>query len=399
MEKIKSWLRRFILWTAYASVSSAPEKKQRENKKKLLIVRIDAIGDFMMFSSLLPYYRELFKDYEITLFANKVNGSLVERLQTNHTIDNLILFDRKKSSRSILYNKTLFKTIRDSVFDAVVYPAFSREFVGDYIVAISGAPMRVGYDGDYRNISRRAREKTGAYYTNLIPASSGIMPEPKRNKEFVEQLATRLGLKLHIDNYLPVFKPSADELKTAETLLNETGFDSTKKYMIVCTGSSNSQRNWSVEKFAEVLIHLHRAYGLEVIIGGSTQETATAKILQELLPFPVIDLTGKTPLPVFGAICTKTELYLGNDTGTTHIAAAVGLPIVCIMGGGIGRFFPYGDPATHVAVYDTAQYARAIAGDPELRYQLMHGTENNVTVAQVLAAVQEVLKDKPYATR
>src|ERR1035437_467733 len=123
MEKIKSWLRRFILWTAYASVSSTPEKRRRENKRKLLIVRIDAIGDFMMFSSLLPYYRELFKDYEITLFANKINGSLIERLQTNHTIDNLILFDRKKSSRSILYNKILFKTIRDSAFDAVVYPA------------------------------------------------------------------------------------------------------------------------------------------------------------------------------------------------------------------------------------------------------------------------------------
>lgn len=389
-ERVQNRLRQYLLALAYTSVSlSTPTTSGKE--KKLLIVRIDAIGDFILFSPFLAYYRELFKDYEITLLVNKVNIAFAERYLVDGTIDRLLTFDRKKSGKSFSYTWGLFKTIRDSDFSVAIYPVYSREIMGDYLTTVSGAARKISCDGDYRNISRAERERTDPRYTDLIPSSPTVLPEPERNKEFIEGLAAQLGSKITIDKYLPVFVPNADDTEAAKSLLNESGFETDKEYMIVCPGSSTPEKNWPVEKFAEAVESLHRSYGIEAIVCGSTQESAAAKVLEELIPFPIINLTGKTSLPVFGAVCKKAEIYIGNDTGTTHIAAATGLPIVCIIGGGIDRFFPYGDPETRVAVYDTARYA-STASEPVLRYRSMHGTEKNVTVSQVLEAARKVLE-------
>jgi heptosyltransferase-3 len=381
------------------SVFLTPRPK-REEKKKLLIVRIDGIGDFILFSPMLAYYRELYKEYEITLLVNTMNRELADRYLTDGTLDHVLTFDfdRKKSSGNFWYNRAFLKTIRDLQFSVTIYPVYSREIIGDYMIAVSGAREKIGYDGDYRNISKSTREKTDTYYTELILASPGILQESERNKEFVERLAAHLGVPVHITAYLPVFTPSVEDMHTAEQLLYTAGFDPTKKYMIVCPGSSSSNKNWPVEKFADLITQLHQTYGLEVIVGGSTQETATTKALQGLLPFSIIDLTGKTTLPVFGAVCKKAEIYIGNDTGTTHIAAATGLVTVCIVGEGIDRFFPYGNTEKNIAVYDETTYASAVAGDPEMRYKLMHGTEKNVTVTQVLGTIHKALEYTHHAT-
>ncbi|MHB8913398.1 MAG: glycosyltransferase family 9 protein [Minisyncoccota bacterium] len=386
--RMRDRLRGYLLAFAYMSVSLSP--RTTSAGKKLLIVRIDAIGDFILFSPFLAYYRKLFEDYEITLLVNKVSTAFAERYLADGTIDHLLIFDRKKS-RGFWYARRLLKTVKNEGFVTAVYPVFSREIMGDYLVAASSASKRIGCDGDYRNISRATRSKTDTFYTELIDASKSTLPEPERNKEFTEGLAARLGSQMAIDEYLPVFKPSADDIRIADSLLSGSGLSVGRNYMIVCPGSSTPEKNWPVGKFAEVIADLHTTYGIETVVCGSTQEGAAARALEELLPFPIINLTGKTTLPVFGAVCTKAEIYIGNDTGTTHIAAAVGLPVVCIIGGGIDRFFPYGDPQTHIAVYDTARYA-STASEPVLRYQSMHGSEKNVEVSQVLEAAKEILK-------
>ncbi len=196
---------------------------------------------------------------------------------------------------------------------------------------------------------------------------------------------------------MPIFTPAASDLKAAEELLKKEGYDSSKKYVLVCPGSSDQERNWQIEKFAETANSLHKTNGVGIIIGGSTQEKHATEALKKLLSFPVVDLTGKTTLPIFGAICTKAKVYVGNDTGTTHLAGAFGLPVVCIMGGGINRFFPYGDPKTHIAVYDNDLYAET-AKEPRMRYQSMYAAEKNVKVSQVLDAVREVLERTPNDT-
>lgn len=394
--RVMTYLRECILPISCRLVSFLPRQKTA-GRKKLLIVRIDAIGDFMIFNPFIAYYRKFFKDYEITLLVNGVNRAMAERHLANKTIDRIMIFDRKKSNSKFFYVASLLKNIRRQGFDIAIYPTYSREIIGDYLIAASGAAEKIGFDGDYRNITVRDRNKTDMMYTALMPASKDVLPEPERNKEFTEGITKKFGFEISIDSYFPVFTPTAEEAAAAETLLSSAGYDSQKKYAIVCPGSSDPQKNWQIEKFAEVITDLHHTYGLETIICGSGQEQEMAEVLKKMLAFPIIDLTGKAPLPIFGAICTKVKIYIGNDTGTTHIAAAAGLPVVCVVGGGIDRFFPYGNPKTRIAVYDTIQYEKT-ASEPVLRYRMMHGTEKNVKVGQVLEAVREILEKTPDDT-
>ena len=66
----------------------------------------------------------------------------------------------------------------------------------------------------------------------------------------------------------------------------------------------------------------------------------------------LINLVGKTDLLILAAVYEKSLMYVGNDSGLVHIAMAVGIPTVCIIGGGhLGRFYPYGDEKMHIPVY------------------------------------------------
>lgn len=386
--RFKNWILKYVLPVSYLWISLTTAQKLNK-KKKLLIVRIDAIGDFVLFSPFLSFYRKLFKDYKITLLVNTVNASFAERYLKDGTIDNIMTFNRGKSG-SFVYMRNLLQSIKNEGFTIAIYPTYSREAAGDYIIVSSEAYTRIGCDGDYRNISYANRQKTDAFYTHLVPASEETLIEPERNKEFIVGLANQLGLPLQIGAYLPALTPNSIETQEAQTLLGSEGYDPTKKYMIVCPGSSDPKRNWQIEKFAQVITDIHNIYHIEIILCGSRQEMPDINTLKSLINFHTIDLTGKTSLSVFAAVCTKAIMYLGNDTGTTHIASAVGLPIVCIMGGGINRFFPYGDSATHVAVYDENKYAET-AHESRLRYKTMYGTEKNVTEAQVLTATRKIL--------
>jgi len=55
--------------------------------------------------------------------------------------------------------------------------------------------------------------------------------------------------------------------------------------------------------------------------------------MADIARVPIIDITGKTTLTTLAAILKSSLLYIGNDTGTVHLASAVGTPTVCIMGG------------------------------------------------------------------
>lgn len=104
-----------------------------------------------------------------------------------------------------------------------------------------------------------------------------------------------------------------------------------ERFALLVPGASAQRpgKRWPVERFAEVAPHL----GLPAVVVGSPAESALAARIPAAL-----DLCGRTSLRELAALARRAALCLGNDTGPTHLAAAVGVPTLAVFG-------PESDPA------------------------------------------------------
>jgi ADP-heptose:LPS heptosyltransferase len=289
---------------------------------KILIIRPDAIGDFILWLDAAKVLRKLYPStkYEITLLGNNIWTSITNTLLY---FDKVIPLNRKKYLSNLIYHiKTLWK-IRKQKYDIVINPVYSREFIFDILVRFSDAKERIGFDGDYCNISLHEKKLGDMYYTRLIPSTKQPLMELDRNAEFIQGL----GLKN--------FKANIPEL-----MLNPT--NKLSDYYVISIGANNLIRQWPVEKYAELAKRIYTKTNMIGMVCGSKEDQLLAKELFKLSIVPLIDMTGKTSLLELLSTIASTKFVVGNETGSIHIAASLKIPSFCITGGGhYGRFVPY----------------------------------------------------------
>ena len=106
-----------------------------------------------------------------------------------------------------------------------------------------------------------------------------------------------------------------------------------KPYVMVVPGGSSHrpEKRWPVENYAELCRILY-GRGFEVVIIGGPQESSLAHAIQRSVP-RARDLTGRTDFQRIAVLATKAALAVGNDTGPLHLAAAAGAPTVVLFSG------------------------------------------------------------------
>ena len=113
-------------------------------------------------------------------------------------------------------------------------------------------------------------------------------------------------------------------------------------YFIIFPGASFPGKLWPVERFGEVLLKLNGLNSGIAVLCGSRQERALCARIIDSSGTEALNLAGKTTLPELVEVIRRAKFLVGSDTSAVHIAAAVGTPSVCILGGGhYGRFLPY----------------------------------------------------------
>jgi ADP-heptose:LPS heptosyltransferase len=145
---------------------------------------------------------------------------------------------------------------------------------------------------------------------------------------------------------------------------------SAREYACLNPGASTARRCWRPEAFAAVGRHLV-ARGLRLVVTGVTDDQPRVEAVMDSVGAvepPVVDLTGRTDLGVLGAVFARARLVVTNDTGSAHVAAAVGAPSVVVTGSA--------EPARW-APLDANRHA-TVSGSPSRTWP---------AVSQVLAAI------------
>jgi ADP-heptose:LPS heptosyltransferase len=141
---------------------------------------------------------------------------------------------------------------------------------------------------------------------------------------------------------LPVSEARKGEI---EELLAAGGRRPGRKLIALQTAASELHRAWSLDNFSAAAQSLLANGYADIVLLGDAGERARAERLAGMIGMPIIDMTGKTSLLQLPAVLQACDLLISNDTGTIHVAAAVGTPT-------LGLYFstayysetaPYGD--------------------------------------------------------
>jgi ADP-heptose:LPS heptosyltransferase len=296
-----------------------------QSQKNVLVVRVDHIGDFLLWYSQIKKIRDLFpeKKYNITLIGNK---SWIGILPSG-IFNEVIAIDRKKFFIPLLYRYFILYKIFSTDYSYVINPTFSRNFnLDDSIVRFSKSKNSFGHIGDESNQERYIKRISNKWYKNLIKIDANKLNEFEINSDFTK--------KLGID--------SDPELANLPPIQLSSNANIQGEYFVVAPGGSWLGKCWSPENFAKIAIEITKGFGLRGVICGSINEKEIANKVNEMSNSRLIDLSGETTLEEVISILRNAKIIISNDNGIAHIAAALTKPMVCILGGGhYGRFFPY----------------------------------------------------------
>lgn len=299
------------------------------NKKSgVLLIRLDAIGDFIIWLDTAKEYRRIYPNQKITLIANAAWADMAHGLPFWDDVWPVKLLDLTWKP---LYRWALFRKVSSAHFETAIHPTFSRVFLhGDSVIHASHARHRIGSLSDNCSISASDKAISDRWYTQLLPASSKPMMELDRNAEFISHLTAK-GFKASLPQW-PV-------MATLPNRLQPKG-----AYAILFPGASWHGRQWPEQSFADVGEQLHRLHGWQMVLCGAPSERALCQAIAEAAPEASLNLAGITTLAELAELIRGAQLLIANETSAVHIATAVGTPAVCIVGGGhYGRFVPYPD--------------------------------------------------------
>jgi ADP-heptose:LPS heptosyltransferase len=297
-----------------------------KEKGRVALVRVDAIGDFVIWLHSANRYRSLFPDRKIVLIGNSLWSQLAESFSY---WDEVWGIDFRLYKKNLFYRWRMLREISKAGFEIAIQPAYSRNPLnGDSIIRATCAKRRIGSAGDLSNITEKKRRTTDKWYTSLVPASCRDITELERNAEFINHL-TGDAIEPKLISF-PILKENIDK------------FSITTEYVIIFPGASWHGRQWPADRFAKLIRNIKGEFSLYPVLCGSSAEWDLCQDIINKSEVTCLNVAGKTSLIELIELTRKAKFVVGNETSIIHIATAVGVPSICITGGGhYGRFVPY----------------------------------------------------------
>lgn len=284
----------------------------QRNIERILIVRTDRIGDVLLSTPVIKALRDA---YPKSYIAAMVAPHTKELLEGGPYLNEIIILDKKKLNNFIASAKfALF--LKNKKFDlAIILHGTKRVHL---LAFLAGIPNRIGYD-----------RKWGFLLTKKIP---DLKPEGKKHElEYCLDLVRVLGVEPEDKRiYFPLKKRAekfVDEIFAKKIHVN---------HLVVClhAGASCPSKRWMPERFADLAKKLIADFKANIIVvSGQDENLDIAKGLIRLINSShVLDLTGHLSLVELGSVLRRCDLFISNDSGPVHIAAAVGTPVISIFG-------------------------------------------------------------------
>jgi heptosyltransferase-2 len=285
---------------------------------KILVRAPNWIGDAVMAIPALEAIRRTHPGDEICILARPVVADLFSE---QPFADRLMQFDYRGRHDGWLGREKLASELRKEKFDVAVL--FQNAFDAAWLAWRAGIPERIGY----------ARDARGALLTKAIrvPREGEI---PKHESHYYLELLHRAGWIEAAPAIPPIRLVVPEEARgRAESALRSAGAKENAWRCAIAPGASyGAAKCWPPERFARLADRLISECGADVIFFGSPGEKEIAARIASIMKARPISLVGETSMRDLAALFACCAVFIGNDSGAMHMAAAAGLPVIGIFG-------------------------------------------------------------------
>jgi heptosyltransferase-2 len=288
--------------------------------QKILVRSTNWIGDAVMTTPAVRTIRENFPESEIVML---VHPWVSDVFRYSPRVDRLILYDKRGRHQGLRGMWRLAGELRRERFDCAIL--LQNAFEAALIAMLAGIPVRGGYATDCR----------GLLLTHKVQKINEL--NKKHEVNYYQRIM--LGLGLAPSGNEPELFIQGEQINAARRLLGERIGAQAGKIPIIGFNPGAAfgpAKRWPADKFAELARILCRHTGCRIVLFGSAADRETAATIRNLAGAEaasrMIDLTGVTSLIEAMALIGECDVFVTNDSGLMHVAAALRTPLAAIFG-------------------------------------------------------------------
>ncbi|MDD5170900.1 MAG: lipopolysaccharide heptosyltransferase II [Syntrophales bacterium] len=281
--------------------------------RELLIRGTNWIGDAVMTLPAMASIRKTFPKARITMLAKPWVAD-VYRLCPH--IDEILIFESPGRHDGVTGKFRLAADLRTKRFDAAIL--LQNAIEAAIVASLAGIPIRGGFSTDGR----------GWLLTHAVRRSAEIrmIHQTHYYLEMVKALGcTSVDSDFHL-------APTPEDKSRAEDILKRYNIDNNLLIGMAPGATYGAAKKWFPERFAAVADRLSEKYGASVLLFGSPADQDSTGIIRRKAQRSILDLAGKTNLSEAMAVMARCRLFISNDSGLMHVAAALDIPTVAIFG-------------------------------------------------------------------
>jgi heptosyltransferase-2 len=284
--------------------------------EKILVIRNDGIGDILNSTPAISSLRRTYRDAFISMVAAPPAAEL---LLLNPNIDEIIVYDPGDAHKNLIAKAQFFKKLRSEQYDlAIVLQNSSR---CNFIAYASGARYRIGRKSEPKRFSSTLTDGV----TESDP--KGTKHEVDRNMDILRLIGVE-----SVANKPEIYLSTEERAWARNFLRNEDVWARVAFPLIgIHPGGSSYDKLWLPENFAHVANSMVQDFDANVILfGGPGEYNMVNRIYDSMQKLPIV-ATG-IRIRQLASLLEKCSLFICNDSGPMHIAAALRVNTVALFG-------------------------------------------------------------------
>ena len=295
-------------------------------RSRILIVKLDAVGDFVLVT---PFLRELRAGFPEAFITMIVKPGVKNLAETSPYVDEVRTFEcritgslswLRRHWKAFAYARRFLWRRR---FDIAICPRWSADIDhAGFLAYFCGAAKRITSSELVTPEKRLLNRGYDRMFTRVV-GSTAPRHDVMQNLEILRTMgvavrATECELWL-----------TEHDLRRSVEILERTGDGGSSAFISLGLGAGSPHRTWPLTRFVELARAIMKVFPATfVLIGGQGEQALGRAFRHEFGEDAVIDLTGRLTLRETIAILKKCRLHIGNDSGPMHLAAAAGVSAV-----------------------------------------------------------------------
>ena len=324
LSDIKYYINNTVVIIFYLILKIFLKRIKSKKKRNILFINTGQIGNLVV-SSLILDNDEVFDKVEVHFLIKK---KYLELFRDYKGKVDIIGYNYIKYKWSFFYKIRFLKYLHSLKLSKCYNVTPTRGILNDEMSLLSGADEVCCLNSNWRYLKKAFGKKMDREYDGVL--CKEIPNEYDKHIELLNHFKQRKDINVKNKKVFNILR--------SPKLFNDERLDD-DEYITVAPLPSDVKRSWGIKNYKDLCNELTKSF--KVVLLGSKNDKDILDGISNTNN-KIINTAGLLELYEVPSVISKSKLFIGNDSGLTHIALKLDVPMIAIIGGGhYGKYFPY----------------------------------------------------------